>query len=81
MIFSKAQRLNERGRELAEKGWFVEAEEAYRAAAKAKPQWSVPWYNLGLLHKYRGKVPRLCLCRPGNLNRPKHKTPAQYIEP
>lgn len=54
MIFSKAQRLNERGRELAEKGWFVEAEEAYRAAAKAKPQWSVPWYNLGLLHKYRG---------------------------
>jgi len=55
MIFSKAQRLNDRGRELAAKGWFAEAEEAYRAAADAKPGWSVPWYNLGLMHKYRGK--------------------------
>ena len=54
MIFSKAQRLNDRGRKLAEKGWFVEAEEAYRAAAHAKPEWSVPWYNLGLMHKYCG---------------------------
>lgn len=54
MIFSKARRLNERGRKLADKGWFAEAEEAYRAAADAEPEWSVPWYNLGLLHKYRG---------------------------
>ncbi len=54
MIFSKARRLNERGRKLADKGWFAEAEEAYRAAADAAPEWSVPWYNLGLLHKYRG---------------------------
>jgi len=55
MLFSKAQRLNDRGRKLAAKGWFVEAEEAYRAAAYAKPEWSVPWYNLGLMHKYCGK--------------------------
>jgi tetratricopeptide (TPR) repeat protein len=53
MIFSKAQRLNDQGRDLAAKGWFAEAEEAYRAAADAKPEWSVPWYNLGLMHKYR----------------------------
>ena len=54
MIFSKARRLNERGRKLADKGWFAEAEEAYREAADAAPEWSVPWYNLGHLHKYRG---------------------------
>ncbi len=54
MIFSKARRLNERGRKLADKGWFAEAEEAYRAAADAAPEWSVPWYNLALMHKYRG---------------------------
>ncbi len=54
MIFSNARRLNERGRKLADKGWFAEAEEAYRASADAAPEWSVPWYNLGLLHKYRG---------------------------
>ena len=54
MIFSKAQRLNDRGRKLAAEGSFVEAEEAYRGAADAAPDWSVPWYNLGLMHKYRG---------------------------
>ena len=54
MIFSKARRLNDRGRELEAKGWFAEAESSYRAAAAAKPKWAVPWYNLGLMHKYLG---------------------------
>jgi tetratricopeptide (TPR) repeat protein len=54
MTSSKAERLNARGSELVDKGWFAEAEEAYRAAADARPDWSVPWYNLGLMHKYRG---------------------------
>jgi len=51
---SRASRLNERGRELAAKGWFAEAEEAYRAAAEARPDWSAPWFNLGLMHKHQG---------------------------
>jgi len=55
VILSKAARLNERGRRLSAKGWFAEAEAAYRAAAAAKPQWHVPWYNLALMHKYRGE--------------------------
>jgi len=54
MILSKAQRLNDKGQELSAKGWFTEAEAAYRAAAEAKPKWAVPWYNLGLMQKYRG---------------------------
>ncbi len=54
MISSKAQRLNDKGQELSAKGWYIEAEVAYRAAAAAKPKWAVPWYNLGLMQKYRG---------------------------
>jgi tetratricopeptide (TPR) repeat protein len=50
----KAVRLNDRGRELEDQGWLSEAEEAYRAAAEAGPGWSVPWFNLGLMHKYGG---------------------------
>ena len=38
VILSKAARLNERGRRLSAKGWFAEAEAAYRAAAAAKPR-------------------------------------------
>ena len=54
MILWKAQRLNERGRALEAEGRFAEAEAAYRGAAEARPEWAVPWYNLGLMHKYRG---------------------------
>lgn len=48
-----ADELNERGRALASRGRLEEAVTAYRAAAAADPEWSVPWYNLGLVHKYR----------------------------
>jgi hypothetical protein len=50
-----ANQLNERGRELSGAGRPDEAIEAYQAAAAADPSWSVPWYNLGLVHKYRGE--------------------------
>ncbi len=52
---ASAQELNELGRELSDKGWYVEAEKAYRDAAASAPAWSVPWYNLGLMQKYRGE--------------------------
>jgi len=52
-LFSRATRLNEQGNELSAKGSFTEAEAAYRRAAEADPQWSVPWYNLGLMFKSR----------------------------
>jgi hypothetical protein len=51
----KALRLNERGRSLSDAGDGEGAMEAYRAAIRADASWSVPWYNLGLLHKYRGE--------------------------
>ncbi len=50
-----AEELNERGRALSDAGDSHGALAAYRAAAKAAPSWSVPWYNLGLEHKYRGE--------------------------
>jgi hypothetical protein len=49
----EASRLNERGRELSDRGDFEGAMSAYRAATTADEGWSVPWYNLGLVHKYR----------------------------
>lgn len=54
--------LNERGRELNQEGRDDEAVSAYRAAIEADPTWSVPWYNLGLLHKYRGEWPQSAEC-------------------
>lgn len=51
----KAHELNERGRDLAAKEWFAEAERAYREAAAAAPSWATPWYNLGLMQKYRSE--------------------------
>jgi hypothetical protein len=52
---ASAQELNDLGHELSAKGWYLEAERAYRDAAAAAPTWSVPWYNLGLMQKYRGE--------------------------
>ena len=51
---TEAEQLNERGRDLADRGDADGAAAAYRAAAEAEPDWFVPWYNLGLLHKYLG---------------------------
>src|SRR4051794_35981533 len=49
IVVTPARVANERGSELSANGSFAEAEAAYRAAAGAKPKWSVPWYNLGLM--------------------------------
>ncbi len=46
---------NERGRQLQQSGDEEGAAAAYRSAAAAAPEWSVPWYNLALLFKYRGE--------------------------
>jgi len=50
-----ALRRNEAGRRLAREDRHEDAARAYRSAIEADPGWSVPWYNLGLLHKYRGE--------------------------
>lgn len=52
---TEAERFNERGRALSDEGDVLGAIEAYRAAIAADDSWSVPWYNLGLLHKYEGQ--------------------------
>jgi len=46
-----ADHWNQKGIELEEKGRTREAERAYLKAAKADPEWSWPWFNLGLLAK------------------------------
>lgn len=50
---SDAHTLNERGRELSALGDSEGAIAAYRRAVELAPEWSLPWYNLGLVHKYR----------------------------
>ena len=52
---SEAARLVESGNELSDAGRVTDAENAYLAAAKRAPAWSVPLYNLGLLCKYQGR--------------------------
>lgn len=54
MTTPDAERWNEAGRVLADEGRASEAVSAYRSAIEAAPDWSVPWYNLGLVHKYEG---------------------------
>lgn len=50
-----AEQLVERGLSLERDGNAAGAEEAYRAATAHRPDWSVPYYNLGLLCKYQGR--------------------------
>lgn len=52
---SDAETLNERGRELSALGDTEGAIAAYRKAVQLAPGWSLPRYNLGLVHKYRGE--------------------------
>ncbi len=49
----RAADLNERGRALLDEGRLDEAEILFRSAIDAAPGWPVPWYNLGLAHKWR----------------------------
>jgi hypothetical protein len=59
---TRAEELNERGRELAAQGRDEGAIAAYREAIAADPEWSVPWYNLGLVFKYRAEWPASAKC-------------------
>jgi hypothetical protein len=46
---------NAKGRKRDEAGDSSEAIALYRKAISADAKWSVPWYNLGLIFKYRGE--------------------------
>lgn len=50
-----AEQSNEEGHEASDRGETMAAEHAYRAAIAADPEWSVPYYNLGLLYKYQSR--------------------------
>jgi tetratricopeptide (TPR) repeat protein len=50
---TEAERLLEEGLQLAHAGDDAAAERAYKAAAQLSPDWSVPFYNLGLMYKYQ----------------------------
>ena len=51
----RAARLNALANERCDAGDVPGALDLYGQAARAQPAWAVPWFNLGLLHKYRGE--------------------------
>jgi len=51
----RAARLNKRANELGDEGDADGARALYLQAANVQPQWAVPWFNLGLLHKYQSE--------------------------
>lgn len=51
----RADLLNTYANRLGHRGDDERALSFYRQAAQADPAWAAPWYNLGLLHKYRGE--------------------------
>jgi tetratricopeptide (TPR) repeat protein len=46
-----AIKANQEGTKLLEQGDLLEAEQKFRKAIKQAPEWSAPWYNLGLVYK------------------------------
>jgi len=50
---TEAERLLAEGLEFERAGDSASAERAYHAAAELSPEWSVPFYNLGLMYKYQ----------------------------
>jgi tetratricopeptide (TPR) repeat protein len=69
----KATAYNELGRRRDDEGDQDGALEAYARASAIHPGWAVPWYNTGLIHKYRGEWAaslqanaRAVQCEPGN---------------
>lgn len=54
----RAARLVEQGNHQNEAGNDASAQALYLQAAEVQPRWAVPWFNLGLLHKYRGEWPQ-----------------------
>ena len=49
----QAFRANELGIQLHDEGEDDRALACYREALRFRPDWATPWYNIGLLHKYR----------------------------
>lgn len=69
----KANALNELGRQRDDDGDQDGALQAYAQASAVHPHWAAPWYNAGLIHKYRGEWAaslqanaRAVQCEPGN---------------
>ena len=52
---SRASRANEIGRALDRQGRTREALAEFERASRLDPEWSVPFYNIGLIHKYAGR--------------------------
>jgi hypothetical protein len=69
----KAQACNDLGNTRQDDGDEDGALQAYAEASSHRPDWAVPWYNAGLIHKYRGDWAasleanaRAVQCDPGN---------------
>ncbi|MDO5693438.1 MAG: tetratricopeptide repeat protein [Pseudomonadota bacterium] len=50
----RAARLNEQANACKNGGDEAAALDLYAQAARVQPLWAAPWFNIGLIHKYRG---------------------------
>jgi hypothetical protein len=50
---SQGLKANEQGIQLSDDGHDELALASYREAIRLRPKWATPWYNIGLLHKYK----------------------------
>lgn len=57
-----ARRYDSQGSKRREAGDPAGAIRLFEKAIREAPQWSVPWYNLGLTHKYAGNWPESYRC-------------------
>lgn len=57
-----AERFNEAGLRLSDKDDWDRAIEAHKRAVEMDAGWATPWYNMGLLHKYRGEWKQSLYC-------------------
>ncbi len=52
---TSAHAMNEKGRVHEDEGRHEQAEACYRTAIECDSEWSIPWFNLGLLYKRQGR--------------------------
>jgi tetratricopeptide (TPR) repeat protein len=58
----RASAANDRGNEALDAGELDDAVKAFEEAIAEMPSWSVPWFNLGLVHKRRRNWEELRRC-------------------
>src|SRR5688500_11094962 len=78
---TEAQSLNERGRAALDEARLDDALQDFRRAQALAPEWSVPWFNEGLVHKrLRGWDPCLAAQWNAGIAAPNEATLRRHLE-